>query len=703
MLPSATIAGATKATFDGDLNDVATDAQSLTVEAAAENLVTTSVYIISVTIAGASGAYATATIDGDFTDSDGFHEGAHIVATIGSSASIATSGLVKVDAHTQGVGNKATASTDIDSGALFGSIAIAASVAEVGAGVKAVLDGAIVTAGGVTVQAIATYDVDATTEVLAVGIGFAGAGAGANANVTETANVEALVGGGAISSTGAILVKADGTYDSLAVSDVGAGGILAIGVALPSARNDAGVRALLDGDVTSATGINVEAYATRGTTATSEAVSVGLGAVRAGQAEAIISNKANTDAIIGSNSDINVPTAPVVVKSVATNDAKAYISSHTLGAVAVTITSPTAEVKATTSAQLNGDVGTTTTGVGIDGVSGTIGVAGASSVSVTAAAIDRASAKVITLTVGLVSVDPSTAKATVQSTVNAAAGGGHVTATGSVEFIAESHTDADANTDSSGGGAISVQDLDSIVDVKPTVTVTVSGGLIQAGTVLTIAARHGALPPELSDGTISCVNFGAGDGSTCGNVADSINFTKPHGLITGDTVTYEASGLIGGLIDGADLSGHPRRPERLPPRRPVRAGRLRRQGRGGRDDHRPEPGHDRVLVRAQPAHRRPRPLRGGWRRAAGLPWSRRRDDLRGHRGRRQAHQAPPAGRAHADDRRRAPTSTPRPRSSTSPVTGSTRTTPSPYHRAGPLHVPRGRRRRLPDPQDPAEP
>jgi hypothetical protein len=67
--------------------------------------------------------------------------------------------------------------------------------------------------------------------------------------------------------------------------------------------------------------------------------------------------------------------------------------------------------------------------------------------------------------------------------------------------------------------------------------VTVSGGLIQAGTLLTIAARHGALPPELSDGTISCVNFGAGDGSTCGNVAESINFAKPHGLITGDTVT----------------------------------------------------------------------------------------------------------------------------------------------------------------------
>ena len=196
MLPSATVAGATKASFDGDLNDVATDAQSLTVEAVAENQVTTSVYIISVTVAGASGAYATAIVVGDHTDGTGFHEGANTVASVGSSASIATSGLVKVDAHLQGVGNKATASTDIDSGALFGSLAIAASLAEVGAGTKATLDGAVAASGGVTVQATGDYDVDATTEVLAVGIGFAGAGAGANANVTEAANVEALVGGG---------------------------------------------------------------------------------------------------------------------------------------------------------------------------------------------------------------------------------------------------------------------------------------------------------------------------------------------------------------------------------------------------------------------------------------------------------------------------------------------------------------------------
>ena len=188
---------------------------------------------------------------------------------------------------------------------------------------------------------------------------------------------------------------------------------------------------------------------------------------------------------------------------------KAYISSHTLGAVAVTITSPTAEVDATTAPSSTATSGRRRPASASTACRGPWASRAPSSVSVTAAAVDRASAKVVTLTVGLVSFDPSTAKATVQSSVTAAAGGGNVTASGAVEYIAESHTDSDANTDSSGGGAISVQDLDLIVENKPTVSVTVSGGLIQAGTLLTIAARHGALPPELSDGTIQCVNFGA--------------------------------------------------------------------------------------------------------------------------------------------------------------------------------------------------
>src|SRR5262249_60745693 len=89
----------------------------------------------------------------------------------------------------------------------------------------------------------------------------------------------------------------------------------------------------------------------------------------------------------------------------------------------------------------------------------------------------------------------------------------------------------------------------SQVTDNPTVNVAVAGGLIQAGGTLTISAKHGKLPPVLSDGTVSCVNFGAGDASPCGNVAESINFTKPTGLITGDTVVYEASGLITGLVD----------------------------------------------------------------------------------------------------------------------------------------------------------
>ena len=609
MLPTAEVRGDTNARLDGSV----ASSGGVLVESVAENWAEAETTILSITLAGASGAVATAQLTGD------------VEAGIGG-GSIASTGEVKVWAHLQGAHqNTADATAKIGAGALFGSIAVAGAIARITGAVRATEAATISSSNKVTVLAEGADTATATTKVLAVGIGFAGAGAGADAEISSpvqrwngtdwvivpsgpdlpgspsvgfvfrltrrdgTTNpgvyrwngaswvaqsvgtgstfpsspavgtlfvldapvIEARVDGGSIMSTGAVLVKANGTFNATAVSDVGAGGIIAIAAALPSAVVEAGVKALLDGDVTGATAINVEAYGSRLAKSTSEAVSVGLGAVRAGRAESTIGALSRTDAIVGSNSDVNTPTAAIVVKSNSTNDAQAYISSHTLGAVSVTITSPTAEIDAPTTAQLNGNVGTTTTGIGADGVSGTLGVPGAGSISVTAAAVDHAAAKVITLTVGLISVNPSSSTAVVAPTVSAKAGSGHVAASGNVEYIAESHTDADANTDSSGGGAISVQDLISRVDDDPTVTVTVAGGLIQAGGTLTIRAIHGKLPPVLSDGTIQCVNFGGGDGSTCGAVAESINFEKPHGLITGDTVVYEANGLITGLTNKA--------------------------------------------------------------------------------------------------------------------------------------------------------
>ena len=262
----------------------------------------------------------------------------------------------------------------------------------------------------------------------------------------------------------------------------------------------------------------------------------------------------------------------------------------------MSIVEPNSLVAATTSAQLNGNVGSTIACFGPDGVAGTCGVAGARTIDVTASAADRAVTKIESTSFGLVTIEsapPSLSEAKVDSDVTAQFGAGHVTASGAITLIAESHTDADMNTDSTAGGAITVQNLRSQVTDTPTVAVKVlAGGLVQSGGLLTIESRHGSLPTELSDGTIDCVFYGAGDGSNCSAIdnlpyADSVYFTKPTGLITGDTVKYETSGgVITGLASGRSYNvHHPVRPdERVPARRAVPPRQRRRRRRPGQRD-----------------------------------------------------------------------------------------------------------------------
>ncbi len=91
---------------------------------------------------------------------------------------------------------------------------------------------------------------------------------------------------------------------------------------------------------------------------------------------------------------------------------------------------------------------------------------------------------------------------------------------------------------------------------KPTVKATVTGGFVQAGGLLSLTALHGAALAPLSDGTIQAINC---------NGADTICFALPHGINTGNTVTYSAPAsddpdvqngtvanpnAIGGLGDG---------------------------------------------------------------------------------------------------------------------------------------------------------
>ncbi len=331
MLADAIVAGSTLAQFDGDLLDADTDALSLTVQARSEDFATTEVDIVSVSIVGAAGGFGDSRVEGDTQ------------AIVGSSADIHVTGLAKVDAQTTAPHARAIADVSIGSGSLFGSVAIAGTIAKAKGAVRARMDGDVGSSSSVQITATGTIKAEAKTRVIAAGLVFGGAGAGAEATVGSTADVEAKVGSGSIATDGQVKVQSTGTINATALSNVGTGGLVGVGVALPEAKNGGGVAATLDADVTSATGIVIEAKATRGATATAQAVSVGLVGVNAQNAKAEITSSANTDAIIGTNADITIGSGTINVSSIANNTALASSKATTIGlAVSVTTVSPTA-------------------------------------------------------------------------------------------------------------------------------------------------------------------------------------------------------------------------------------------------------------------------------------------------------------------------------------------------------------------------
>ena len=546
MLADAVVAGDTTATFDGDLVDGSTDAASLTVRSRAQNSASTDVDIFSVSILGGAGAVGTSTVSGSTE------------AIVGSSADIYVSGLVHVDAQLTNSGdtpmerNQAYSLTEISSVGVAVSVAIAASVASYSGAFRAKLNGDVFASGAITVEAIGTQRASASTDVLSVGLGLSISGAGALAEITSAADVEALNESGTLSSNGDIIIKAFGTQIATTRSQMATGGLLAGGVSLPTAKIGGTVKALANSNVTDGDSLQVLATADRDATATAQAFALGLGALNAQDSLAEITSSAATEATIGSGATVDID-GFVTVHALANNSAYAEAKAITIGiAVSVTTVEPVANTYGSTSANINGSIGTTVAGVGPDGVAGTIGVAGATNIDVLASAVDRAHSVVKSTTVGIISVDPSNADARTEPTVSAQFGSGNITGSGFVSLVAESLTDTDSDTDSSGGGLVNVQILTSRVFANPTVSATVLGGLVQAGGQLRIEARHGQQAPDYSDGTIDSYDL---------NV-ESITFDKDHGLVQGDIITYQlgngqsANGetAIGGLTDGESYS-----------------------------------------------------------------------------------------------------------------------------------------------------
>ena len=309
MLPSAEVSGHTTATIDGTISS----SQSVLVHAVGQNRARADVDILQIAIGGLSGAYAHAEVT----------SGAAIEAIVGAGASLASSGHVQVTADIQGGGrNEAIATTELFTGGAF-NVGVMVANAEFGGALRAKLDGTVTGSAQVTVKAIGSNYAEARNDAIVVG-GLAGLSASVvNAEITSSADVEALAedadNNDAITSSGIVEFNAQSTNTAKGFTNVGAGGILAVNVTVPTAAVNGATRAELQSNVSNASAVNVKANSTNTADVTSDTLSIGLIAAAVSVADASVGTAATTNAVVGANSTIDVPGAAVLVQSQSAN------------------------------------------------------------------------------------------------------------------------------------------------------------------------------------------------------------------------------------------------------------------------------------------------------------------------------------------------------------------------------------------------
>jgi hypothetical protein len=357
MLPTALIGGAVKAEFNGGVPS----ALALNVLAKGENTATATAVVASASAtASAAGANSYAEITNQ----------ANVVARIGTPApaTITTTNAIVVDARLTGLKNKAFASTLGLAGAPFFSVSVMLAETRVGGGVSATMNGRILGASMVTVEASGGNLAETRTNSVSIGAA-AGAGAGAIAEVTSFATVVASVGpAGSVTTAGELLVKAVGDNDAKVESNVGSGGALAIGASTLTAKVAGSVTASLQGAVTRAGSMKVEAIGNNNANAKALTITVALAGGIGANAYAEVTSAANVDALVGSTASVTVPSGQVDVLAKGENYAHAEANGGTAGLLlSIGVMLPTAYVSGSVTASFNGSLSARTLNVEADG------------------------------------------------------------------------------------------------------------------------------------------------------------------------------------------------------------------------------------------------------------------------------------------------------------------------------------------------
>src|SRR5216683_2911962 len=346
LIPIAIVAGHTRAEVDGTISS----STGVTVQSIGENVATATVMVIGVSVVGLTGAVADAEMNQD------------VEAFIGSTGSVASSGVVKVEAKLKGKQNNADAEATAGSFGGIASLSIMGAIANLTGNVRAEVDGSITSASEIDIFGTGNFTSKAHTSIFSIG-SFNASGSGTLAEIDG--NTEANVGTtGSLTCSCAVDVKAENSDTATADSDVGGGGLVSITVSMPTARIVGGTRAQVNGTVATSS-LTVEAHAPYLATATSKPISIGLfgsvvgvksDAEITGVVEALIGERAENAATLHVPS-VNVGSGLVKVRAGSTMTATAVGDSVNAGGiVSASIILPTAKVDGKTRAYVRDGV-----------------------------------------------------------------------------------------------------------------------------------------------------------------------------------------------------------------------------------------------------------------------------------------------------------------------------------------------------------
>ena len=492
MLPTASIGGAVHADVNGSVN-----AGSLTVTAIGQNKATSTTTVASIGLAGGAGAQATATIT----------SAADTKAEIGAAGSVSVTGAVLVHGYLQGDQNLATATASGGAGGVVTASGFV-SFAEIGASVTGEVNGAVTSAASLDVNAEGTNHAKADTLSVAIGAG-AGAGAASYAHITSDSVVGALAAStSSISISGATSLAAVGVNVAEATSQSGSGGLLAVGVAIPTARIEGDVTASFDGSVSGGSGLGVSADGTNTATVSSTPVAVGFFSGAGGSVVAEITSLSQVTASVGSDAVLTLGSATATVHATVDNTATATSNGGSGGAISVSVLLASAKDDGGSSASFDGEL------------------VSAGSLRVLTDASHAASATILVVSIGIVGVGVSDANAAIGSTTSGAKDqaylGGHTRIHSGGTAITVSVTRgalAGAGANGGAGGFVGVAGLTATSSTKGQALAYVADGAV----VGTATGRPGSLSVTATDASVAGANSTVGTG---GFVAAGITNTN---------------------------------------------------------------------------------------------------------------------------------------------------------------------------------